>query len=84
MLIARSLLAVLSLLLTAPSQCLAARNRQLASYCFIFACRYYVLISYTLPLAFQYFLDTLLVIPCMLVIFYLLFSSNSLFAGNTI
>ena len=81
MLIARSLLAVLSLLLTAPSQCLASRNKQLASYCFIFAFRYYVLISHTLPLAAQCFLDTLLVITWMIVIFNFLFSSNSLFAG---
>ena len=72
-------MAVLSLLHTAPSQCLAARNKQLASYCFIFAFRYYVVISHILPLIAQCFLDTLLVIPWMLVIFCNLFSSNSLF-----
>ena len=81
MLIARSVLAVLSPLLTAPSQCLAARNKQLASYCCIFAFRYYVVKSHTLPLAAQCFLNTLLVIPWMLVILYFLFSLNSLFAG---
>ena len=66
MLIARSLLALLSLLLIAPSQCFAARSKQFASCCFILAFRYSVLISHTLPLAAQCVPYALLVIPWML------------------
>jgi len=65
MLVARSLLALLSLLLIAPSQCFAARNKQFASCCFILAFRYSVLISH-LPLAAQCFPYVLLVIPWIL------------------
>ena len=66
MLIARMLSALLSLLLIAPSQCFASRNKQLASCCFILAFRYSVLISHTLPLAAHCFPYALLVIPWML------------------
>ena len=66
MVIARMLPALLSLLLIAPFQCFAARNKQLASCCFILAFRYSVLISHTLPLAAQCFSYALLVILWML------------------
>ena len=66
MLIARALLALLSLLLIAPFQWFAARNIQFASCCFILAFRYSVFISHTLPLANQCFPYALLVIPWML------------------
>ena len=62
----RSLLAVLSLLVTAPSWFFAARNQQLATRSLIFAFRYLILISHTLPLAAQRFPYPLLVISWML------------------
>ena len=81
--IARSLLAVLSLLLTAPSEFFAARNQQLATRCLILAFRYLILISHTSPLAAQCFQYALLIIYLMLLtgLFGFLLSSNSLFAS---
>ena len=66
MLMARTLSALLSLLLIAPSQCFAARNKQFTSCYFILAFRYSVLISHTLPLAAQCFSYALLVFPWMI------------------
>ena len=81
MLIARSLLALLSLLLTAPSQCFAARNSSLLAALFLlFATRFLFLICHSLLSAFRMFCS--LFPGCYSrVIFYFLLSSNSLFAG---
>ena len=82
MLIARSLLALLSLLLTAPSQFFAARNSSLlAALCRLFATRFLFLICHSLLSAFlssarysldtthgSYFTSCYLLIRCLLVL----------------
>ena len=76
-------MAILSLLLTAPSKFFAARYQQLASRCLILAFRSLILISHTLPFAAQCFRMLFSLSPGWYsrVIFCFLLSSILLFAG---